>query len=61
LKFLKGEGKVTFFSLEGKVVLEEQVFNLVTSVDVSSLNRGDYILQLKTDGGVVNQKIIKGF
>ncbi|MBV1888126.1 MAG: T9SS type A sorting domain-containing protein, partial [Urechidicola sp.] len=50
---------VTVFDILGKQVLKDQVNRNVNQLDISALNKGIYLIRLKTENGSVTKKFIK--
>ena len=50
---------IQIFNLLGKLVLETKVSNTNTSIDVSSLNSGVYLIKLNSDNKSVTKKLIR--
>ncbi len=57
LHIVNGEGIMTILDLTGKVVLQSEL--LSDKIDVSSLVKGVYLLQLRTDNGIVSTRFVK--
>jgi pectate lyase len=53
--------KVEIFDISGKLIknFQPSVFSSQLKFDVSQLTSGQYILQITTEKGVINQKVVK--
>ncbi len=49
--------RVSIYDLSGKLLLQKMIFR--NSINVSSLNKGTYILRINTNGEISNYKIVK--
>lgn len=54
----EAEGKYVIYSVAGAQLLRGQVSDTLTTIDVSGLSRGSYMLQYSTAQGVVNKAFI---
>lgn len=54
----EAEGKYVIYSVAGAQLLRGQVSDTLTTIDVSGLSRGSYMLQYATAQGVVNKAFI---
>ncbi len=52
------EGDIILYNILGKVVLEDEIESTSTSLDVSSLQSGLYLLRLSSNGQQKTQKVI---
>ena len=54
------EGRISFSNdLKGKLVLDQTVTNSETSISVSHLDPGMYIVQIENEGVLTRERIIK--
>lgn len=61
LSSFKNMGAITISNLEGKIVLESTISEVITNLDITDLSNGVYILQLKFDNQIINRKISKSW
>ena len=54
----EAEGRYVVYSVAGTQLLRGQVSDTLTTIDVSGLSRGSYMLQYSTAQGVVNKAFI---
>jgi len=50
---------VSIYSINGQLLLQQPITDLKTKIDISNLAKGVYILKLKSDEGIVVERIVK--
>lgn len=50
---------ITIFSIEGKIVKQEKLNRKISTIDLSELSNGYYIIKIKTNRSIINDRIIK--
>lgn len=50
--------KITIYSLDGKIVLDEEIVQASTPVSVANLKKGIYILKIMSENSVQSQKLV---
>jgi hypothetical protein len=50
--------KIEIINLIGQVVFQSEIKNLKSIIDISSIAKGIYFLQLQTEDGLINKKIV---
>jgi hypothetical protein len=55
----EAKGFVTVYNLIGQVMIANEVVSTVGEVDLSSLTRGTYIVEVKSEGAVSRMKVVK--
>jgi hypothetical protein len=56
---IEGTAEVSVISVDGRVVLKNQSTNSTTTIDVSQLSRGTYMIQVLDQSGVRTERFIK--
>ena len=55
----KGNVMISILSLDGKVLFNKIISDIMSEIDLSFLNNGIYLIKVKTDNKVICKKIIK--
>jgi hypothetical protein len=50
---------IEIINMQGQKLIEEEINNFSSQINVNNLNKGDYIIRLNTVKGIVNKKFIK--
>jgi sugar lactone lactonase YvrE len=51
--------RVTILDMNGKILQSENILDIKTTINISNLVRGIYLMQITTDKGTVSKKIVK--
>jgi len=51
-------GVLKLYDINGKVVLQKEIKEVASKIDISSLNSGVYVLQLSAGNGLISNKIV---
>ena len=53
------KGQLTICNLNGQEIMQQQLFNSKTQLDISSLSNGVYLVKVVSDGRIEVKKIVK--